>query len=82
MIKPGDLVMLADDKWTVPGALSAIKYFYRLRENYSGKPMVVLAVKEKEMIRGWKTAGVDRDIIVFVDNKKLCLSSSLLRVVK
>ena len=82
MIKPGDLVMLADDKWTVPGALSAVKYFYRLREAYSGKSMIVLEVREKELIRGWKTAGVDRDIIVFVDNQKVCLASSLLQVIK
>jgi phosphoribosylformimino-5-aminoimidazole carboxamide ribonucleotide (ProFAR) isomerase len=81
MIKPGDLVMLANDTWKVPGALSAVKYFHRLQEDYGNKVMVVLEVREKELIRGWKTAGVDRDIIVFVNSKKICLSSSLLRVV-
>ena len=40
MIKPGDLVMIADDKWTAPGALSAIKYFQRLQHDYSGKTMI------------------------------------------
>ena len=51
MIKPGDLVMIADDKWTVPGALSAIKYFQRLQHDYSGKTMIVLEVREREKIR-------------------------------
>ena len=31
MINPGDLVMLADEKWVVPGALTALKYFQRLQ---------------------------------------------------
>jgi len=82
MMKPGDLVMIADDKWIVPGALSAIKYFQRLQHEYSGKTMIVLEVREREKIRGWKTAGLDRDVFVLVDNAVKCFTSSLLKVIK
>lgn len=82
MIKPGDLVMIADDKWTVPGALTAIRYFQNIKHEYSGKTMIVLRVKENEPIRGYHTAGFDRDIFVLVDGTVKCFTSSLLKVVK
>jgi len=83
MIKPGDLVMIADDKWTVPGALSAIKYFQRLKEDYSGKTMIVLEVREKPPLQGQNnTAGLDNDVFVLVDNSVKCFTSSLLKVIK
>ena len=31
MIKPGDLVMLSNEKWDVPGALTALKFYQRLQ---------------------------------------------------
>ena len=44
--------------------------------------MIVLEVREKEKIRGWKTAGLDRDVFVLVDNSVKCFTSSLLKVIK
>jgi|TARA_R110000822_G_scaffold28380_3_gene84352 hypothetical protein len=80
MIKKGDLVMLADDRWKVPGALSAIKYFHRIQKNYSGKPMLVIEVFEKEQTSGVTLAG-NQTIVVFVDGHKHAFSSTLLKVI-
>jgi len=82
MIKPGDLVMIADDKWTVPGALSAIKYFQNLKEDYAGKTMIVLEVREKPPIRYHSAGGFDRDVFVLVDRTVQRFESSLLKVIK
>lgn len=81
MIKPGDLVVLADDNWTVPGALTAIKYFQRLRENYGGKVMLVLSVQDKSKSREVNIAGADTSVIVMVDGLKQVFTSSVLKVV-
>ena len=81
MIKPGDLVMIADDKWTVPGALTAIKYFQNIKHEYAGKAMIVLKVSEREPIR-YHTTGLDRDVFVLVDGTMKCFTSSLLKVIK
>jgi len=80
MIKKGDLVMLADDQWTVPGALSAIKYFHRIQKSYGGKPMLVIEVFDRDQTSG-NIAGTSQSIIVFVDGHKHAFSSTLLRVV-
>ena len=82
MIKPGDLVTLADDTWTAPGALSAIKYFKNLQEEYSGKTMIVLEVREKPPIRYHNPRGFEKDVIVLVDRTVKSFESSLLRVIK
>ena len=82
MIKPGDLVTLADDTWKVPGALSAIKYFQNLKDDYSGKTMIVLEVREKPPIRYHSPRGFDRDVFVLVDRTVKCFDLSLLRVIK
>ena len=82
MIKPGDLVTLADDTWTVPGALSAIKYFKNLQQEYSGKTMIVLEVREKLPIRYHNPRAFERDVIVLVDRTVKSFESSLLKVIK
>ena len=80
MIKKGDLVMLADDQWTVPGALSAIKYFHRIQKSYGGKPMLVIDVFDRDT--GLKpVVSSSQSIVVFVDGHKHAFSSTLLRVV-
>jgi len=84
MMKPGDLVMLADDKWVVPGALTALKYFQRLRDIYGGKPMIVLEVRDKPKtrVRSENVAGLDKSIVVMVEGHKQVFTSSLLKVIK
>ena len=82
MIKPGDLVTLADDTWKVPGALSAIKYFKNLQDDYSGKTMIVLEVREKPPIRYHSPRCSDKDVLVLVDRTVKCFDLSLLKVVK
>jgi hypothetical protein len=84
MIKPGDLVMLADESWVVPGALTALKYFQRLRTEYGGKTMIVLEVSDKpipQYTHKDQIAGLDKNVIVMVDGRKQIFTSSLLRVV-
>ena len=83
MIKPGDLVMLADEGWVAPGALTALKYFQRLRDKYGGKPMIVLEVKDKPKtrVRSENVAGLDKSIVVMVEGHKQVFTSSLLRVI-
>ncbi len=76
--------MLADDKWVVPGALTALKYFQRLRDIYGGKPMIVLEVRDKPKIQHVLTesvAGLDKTIVVMVEGRKQIFTSSLLKVV-
>lgn len=81
MIKPGDLVVLADDNWKVPGALTAIKYFQRLRESYGGKVMLVLSVQDKSKSREVNIAGADKSVVVMVDGLKQVFTSAVLKVV-
>ena len=84
MIKPGDLVMLADEGWVAPGALTALKYFQRLRTDYGGKPMIVLEVNDKprpQYTHKDQIACLDKNVVVMVDGKKQIFTSSLLRVV-
>ena len=84
MIKPGDLVMLADDKWVVPGALTALKYFQRMRTNFGGKPMIVLEVNDKpkpQYVHEDDVAGLDKSVVVMVEGGKQIFTSSLLRVI-
>ena len=84
MIKSGDLVMLADDKWVVPGALTALKYYQRLRDKYGGKPMIVLEVRDKpktQHVRSESVTGLDKSIVVMVEGHKQVFTSSLLKVV-
>ena len=80
MIKTGDLVMLADDDWVVPGALTALKYFKRLQDQYAGKPMLVIETHEKKN-PNIAIAGYDQSVVVIVDGHKQVFTSSLLRVV-
>ena len=80
MIKPGDLVVLADENWVVPGALTALKYFKRLKDQYGGKPMLVLEVYEKKN-PNIAIAGYDQSVVVIVDGHTQVFASSLLRVV-
>lgn len=84
MIKPGDLVMIADEGWVVPGALTALKYFQRLRDEYEGKTMIVLEVSDKprpQYTHKDQIAGLDKNVVVMVDGRKQIFTSSLLRVV-
>ena len=84
MIKPGDLVMLADEGWVAPGALTALKYFQRLRTDYGGKTMIVLEVNAKprpQYTHKDQIAGLDKNVVVMVDGGKQIFTSSLLRVV-
>ena len=82
MIKPGDLVTLADDTWKVPGALSAIKYFKNLQDDYSGKTMIVLEVREKPPIRYHIPKDFEREAFVLVDRTVKRFDLSLLKVIK
>ena len=84
MIEPGDLVMLADENWVVPGALTALKYFQRLQADYGGKPMIVLEVNDKpkpQYVHEDDVAGLDKLVVVMVEGHKQVFTSSLLRVV-
>ena len=74
--------MLTDDKWVVPGALTALKYFQRMRDNYGGKPMIVLEVRDKPKTHARsERAGLDKSIVVMVEGRKQVFTSSLLKVV-
>lgn len=81
MIKPGDLVMLADEKWVVPGALTALKYFKRMQDQYGGKPMLVIETQKKKNPPHITVAGYDQSIVVMVDGGKQVFTASLLKVV-
>jgi len=76
MVKTGDLVMLTNDKWAVPGALTALKFYKRLQNELDGKTMLVLSVHE---------AGTahrpTRNAIVYVSGYKKTLNTKLLKVV-
>ena len=74
MIKPGDLVMLTDEKWVVPGALTALKFYQRLQNEIGGKTMIVLSTFDS----GKKPT---KNALVFVDGYKKTLSCKLLKVV-
>mgnify|MGYP001375205277 CR=1 FL=1 len=75
MIKPGDLVMLSDGKWSVPGALTALKFYQRLKDEVGGKTMIVLDVYDSGRIDSSKNA------LVLVNGYKKTLSCKLLKVV-
>jgi hypothetical protein len=76
MIKQGDLVMLTDEKWVVPGALTALKFYKRLQVELEGKPMLVL-----DVIESGTPNRPTKTITVFVDGYKKKLNQSLLKVV-
>ena len=75
MIKAGDLVMLSDERWKVPGALTALKYYQRLKDEIGEKPMIVLDIFSTGRIDSSKNA------LVFVNGYKKTLSCKLLKVV-
>ena len=45
-MKPGDLVEFRPEGGIVPGALTAIKYFERMKRYSGGKPGIILTVHE------------------------------------
>ena len=75
MIKPGDLVMLSDEKSLIPGALTALKFYKRLQDEIGGKTMIVLDIFPTGRIDSSKNA------LVFVNGYKKTLSCKLLKVV-
>ncbi len=76
MIKPGDLVMLSNENWNVPGALTALKFYQRLQNQLEGKLMLVLSVHEAGTVNR-----PSKNAIVYVDGYKKTLNTRLLKVV-
>ena len=76
MVKTGDLVMLTNDKWAVPGALTALKFYKRLQNELDGEAMLVLSVHEAGTVDR-----PTRNAIVYVNGYKKTLNTKLLKVV-
>ena len=74
MIKPGDLVMLSDERWVVPGALTALKFYQRLQNEIGGKTMIVLSTFDSGK-------NPTKNALVLVNGYKKTLSCKLLKVV-
>tara|TARA_B100001287_G_scaffold242660_1_gene218235 strand:+ start:232 stop:468 length:237 start_codon:yes stop_codon:yes gene_type:complete len=74
MVKEGDLVMLSFERWKVPGALTALKFYQQLQEEIGGKTMIVLSTFES----GKKS---HMNALVFVNGYKKTLNCKLLKVV-
>ncbi len=66
-LKIGSLVRLREE-WPVPGALTAIKFYQRLKDEVSDKNMLVLAVH-------------DKSVLVLLNGYKKVLSIELIEVV-
>ena len=74
-MKCGDLVKLKEDHMVVPGALTAIRFYKRLKDEIGGKVMLVLAVGETHLKKKNKT------VVVLVNGYKKVLTSGILEVV-
>ena len=74
-MKCGDLVKLKEDNMVVPGALTAIRFYKRLKDELGGKVMLVLAVGEPRLKKKHKT------VVVLVNGYKKVLTSAILEVV-
>ena len=59
----------------IPGALTAIRFYKRLKDELGGKMMLVLAVNEPHLKKKNKT------VVVLVNGYKKVLTSGILEVV-
>ena len=71
-MKIGDLVVLKDN-WAVPGALTALKFYGRIKEEVGTSSMLVIDIYKKD--------GRPFSALVLVNGYKKVLNLSLLKVV-
>lgn len=75
-MKCGDLVKLKEDNMIVPGALTAIRFYKRLKDELGGEIMLVLAVLEPHLEKK-----KNKTVVVLVNGYKKVLTSGILEVV-